>query len=95
MGGHEIGFDGGHTPNVIAGLRSAGNAFELHELSSRDDRSSIPANSNSRDAFNDAQNGHMAFAGAILASASQINTIVNTFTDIDIQGENIYNSLIP
>ncbi|MCL2425175.1 MAG: TIGR04197 family type VII secretion effector [Oscillospiraceae bacterium] len=70
---------------ITNALDATGANFQQRTLSPTDTLSTISANSNARNAFNQVQDGRVSFGDAISRSSSQINTIASTFRNIDSQ----------
>lgn len=75
---------------MTLGLRNACGEIQQRTLGTIGDRSTITANQNLRGAFDEAQKGHLRLAEAVLASATQIETIAKTFAAVDFNESNAY-----
>ena len=76
------------TSSVIVDLRataltSAGVDLGGQALSPTDGESTISANQNAQNAFQDAQQGHVLFGGALDASSAMIRKIGDAFVTVD------------
>ena len=73
---------------LIAGLKQAGENFEERRLVPIDLRSTISANANTRQAFQEAQSAHQVLGAALVASSSDIDGICERFLAIDTDASN-------
>jgi len=70
-------------------LKTAGEDFKNQALSPIDDESTISANLNTRDAFEQAKQSHVSVGSGLIKSARQIDAIGEDFFRVDISGANI------
>jgi len=92
MGG-TIVVNHGTITSMATALRSVGDEFTLGALLHTDVVSTILANSNAQNSFNDAQQGNKDLADALNASATQLIEIRQCLGEVDIAGGNIFNQV--
>jgi len=66
-------------------LKNAGNNFDEQVLTPIDDESTISANQNAQNAFQEAQQGNSLFGQALETSSEQIKEIGDRFLELDRQ----------